>query len=207
MSKTLKPHLLLESRHNALLIRHTEPLTSNEISHLQSIINYGVDLIIYDFESSENIRDANKIIQICKNNKIPFIVKSKIEIAMEIGADGIHIEAKEIPIIQKARLIIGDSKIVGVSVGNYSQAEIAWRSGADYLSPSPVFRIPSLGYGKMAVGLELIKTINHNLDIPQYPFGGINPLNMEMVYKSGAYGVIIDYGTYSDPQNRDLVRN
>src|SRR3989338_6805373 len=83
--------------------------------------------------------EAIKLLKICRENNVLFIVNDYADIALEIGADGVHLGQSDIP-IKKARKICGDKLIIGLSTHSVEQAVKAGKEDVDYITMGPVYK-------------------------------------------------------------------
>ncbi|MGJ7920060.1 thiamine phosphate synthase [Neobacillus sp. LXY-4] len=141
-------------------------------------------------EGSARLALAKELQQLCRKNKIPFIVNDDVELALRLDADGVHI-GQEDESVESVRKLIGD-KILGVSAHTIEEAEFAIKNGADYLGIGPVFPTKTKEDAKEAAGFSLIQALRENgCDIPIVGIGGINGDNSASVIEAGANGVAV----------------
>ena len=145
-----------------------------------------VQLRMKDTSSREMLKQAIKIQNIaCEMNRI-FIVNDRIDIAMASDADGVHLGQDDIP-LKDARRLIGDEKIIGISVSSKEEAVKAYEDGADYVAIGSIFNTQTkkdAGYG---LGLDAIINVRKAIpDIPLVAIGGINLGNIKDVIRAGA---------------------
>jgi thiamine-phosphate pyrophosphorylase len=138
----------------------------------------------------EYIREALEIKSFLNDNNIPLIINDRIDIAMAVEADGIHIGQTDMP-FETAKKIVKDSMLIGVSVESIEDAIEADMAGADYISVSPVFQTPTKKDTAPALGLRGIARISALTKKPVIGIGGINQMNCAEVIQSGACGVSI----------------
>lgn len=136
--------------------------------------------------SREFYEVALKVKEITKKYNVPLIINDRIDIALLVDADGLHIGQKDIPLIE-ARKIIGKNKIIGLSVSNLEEAVQGEKEGADYLGVGAVF---STSTKKDAEDCNLKKLIQikQKTNIPIVAIGGINKSNVGSVSKTGIEG-------------------
>lgn len=120
----------------------------------------------------EFLEIAKKIKRITDNHKIPLVINDNIDIAIRINADGIHIGQNDITCIE-ARKILGDDKIIGVTVTNLEEAKEAILSGATYLGVGAIYKSNTKKEATV-VGKEELKKITEYSTIPVVVIGGIN---------------------------------
>jgi len=126
---------------------------------------------------------GRKIKQLCLQFETTFIVNDRVDIALILEADGVHLGQDDLD-VQSARDILGKNIIVGVSTHAPEQALKAVEDGADYIGVGPVFATPTK-LGKKPVGLEYAKWVAENIDIPAFAIGGIDLENFEEVLDTG----------------------
>ncbi|MGB9720091.1 MAG: thiamine phosphate synthase [bacterium] len=123
------------------------------------------------------------------NAKFKFIINDRIDIALGVGADGVHLGKDDLP-ISCARKILGDKFIIGASAHSLKEALSAEKSGADYLGVGAVFPTTTK-YDAQVCGLNLIKLISKRVSIPVIGIGGISSKNYRKVLNAGANGIAI----------------
>lgn len=121
---------------------------------------------------------------------IPLIINDNIQIAKEIDASGVHIGQSD-DTIQSARALLGEHKIIGVSVGNVQEAKNAQSSGANYVGIGAVFDTKSKADINAPLGLKQLKEIAVNINIPSVAIGGINALNVKEIMQCEVSGVAV----------------
>jgi thiamine-phosphate pyrophosphorylase len=126
---------------------------------------------------------AEKISKMAKKAGAAFIVNDYLDIAKQVGAEGVHLGQEDMP-IRKARKLLGGDKIIGVSTHSFVQALKAEKDGADYISVGPVFSTPSKP-GVKPVGLRLLQKIVNQVKVPVVAIGGINDSNIGRVNRAG----------------------
>ncbi|HOQ13207.1 MAG TPA: thiamine phosphate synthase [Spirochaetota bacterium] len=128
--------------------------------------------------------DALLLREQCKGTT-KFIVNDRIDIAMAVDADGVHIGQDDMP-LSVAREILGKDKIIGVTVHNLIEATEAVMGGADYLGVAPIFATSTKEDSGKPCGVELIGEIKSKFAIPVAAIGGINLDNALDVINAGA---------------------
>lgn len=133
---------------------------------------------------------ALEIREITLKYNVPLIINDRVDIAMAIDADGVHLGQQDLP-VSIARKILGNNKIIGVSAQNIDLALKAQNDGADYLGVGAVFKTNTKKDALQGVGLQMIKSISEKIKIPFVGIGGIDHSNAKSVIESGANGVAI----------------
>ena len=132
---------------------------------------------------------ARRVKQITKPRNIPLIINDRIDIALAIDADGIHIGQGDMP-AKIARRIVGESMIVGVSASNYNEGTIAINDGADYLGVGAMF---ATGTKTDAVitPFDDLRRLRTDFSIPIVVIGGINEKTIPMFKGLGIDGFAV----------------
>ena len=137
-----------------------------------------------DLPKKEIFREAAAIRTLTRKSKIKFIINDHVDIALAIGADGVHLGQDDLPIYD-ARKILGREKIIGISTRTLKQAIDAESSGADYIGFGPVFSTST----KMTVrpkGLKALNDIRRHIKIPVVAIGGIKSDDVPGILGAGA---------------------
>lgn len=138
----------------------------------------------------EFIREALGIKDLLASRKIPLIINDRLDVALAVGAAGIHLGQKDMP-LKMARTIAGDRMIIGISVESVDDAAAAERGGADYLGVSPIFATPTKTDTAPALGLGGLAEIRRTVTLPLVAIGGLSSDNAGAVIRSGADGVAV----------------
>jgi thiamine-phosphate pyrophosphorylase len=148
----------------------------------------GVRLIQYRNKtaSTRDLYDeASQLKALCSESGSRLIINDRIDIAMSVDADGVHIGQSDLPYVD-ARRLLGDRKIIGVSVRSVEEALQAWRMGADYVGVGPIFSTSTKADDGEPCGLDTLKAIRRTCGIPIAAIGGIDLTNVRKVIESGA---------------------
>ncbi len=132
---------------------------------------------------------ALKIKEICKKYGVTMLINDRIDIALAVDADGVHLGQSDMP-IQIAKKLIGYNKIVGISAGNINEAKEAEKNGADYIGVGAVFST-STKKDADAVEKETLKKIVDEVSIPVFAIGGINVENMDYLKGTNIDGICV----------------
>ncbi len=142
-----------------------------------------------NFVEEKIIEEASAIKNLCDEFKVPFVVNDDVFLAKKIDADGAHVGQGDMP-LERAREILGENKIIGVSAQNVEQAILAQRRGADYLGVGAIFQTQSKGDAQ-SVSIETLRSICEAVEIPVVAIGGINCENVSRLEKSGSAGISV----------------
>lgn len=140
-----------------------------------------------DYE--EFLEEAKQIQKLCKEYKVPFVINDNVEIAKQIGADGVHVGQDDME-SGKVRTLLGEDKIIGVSAHNVEEALLAQANGADYLGVGAVFNTTSKD-DVSTLNHEVLKEICKAVSIPVIAIGGINEENVWKLAGTGICGVAV----------------
>jgi thiamine-phosphate pyrophosphorylase len=119
-----------------------------------------------------------------------FIVNDRLDVALAVEADGLHVGQADMP-ISLARRLLGPAYLLGVSVATLAEAEQAISEGADYLSVSPVFSTQSKVDAGEGVGLSVLSEVIGLSPLPVIAIGGIGEENVASIIRAGACGVAV----------------
>ena len=161
---------------------------AGNISDVRNAVEAGVGAVQYrnkEGTTKELIGEAEKLKHICKAGSALFIVNDRVDVALAVDADGIHIGQDDMP-YETARNLLGNEKKIGVTVHNVDEARHAEKSGADYVGASPVFGTTTKADAGETIGIFLIKEIKKSCKIPIVAIGGINLENAKEAVGAGA---------------------
>ncbi len=137
---------------------------------------------------------------------VTFLVNDRLDVALAAGADGVHLGWDDIPPI-KARRLLGDELIMGVSASSVEEAVAAREAGADYLGVGPVYPTSTKEDAGEPLGLEGLREIAQAVDIPVVAIGGVNLERVREVLEAGASGVaVISAVTEAEDMRRAVLR-
>lgn len=118
-----------------------------------------------------------------------FLVNDRVDQALALGADGVHIGPEDFP-LPLARKILGPDKIIGYSVKRVEDALFAYKQGADYLGVGPIFSTTTKDAGP-ALGAEILRRLREAVALPILAIGGIDEGNVQVPILWGADGVAV----------------
>ncbi len=134
-------------------------------------------------EKEKNTREyivlAQKLHTLCRKYNVPLIVDDRIDVAMAVGAEGVHLGQSDMP-IDSARKILGNDIIIGATAKTVPQALEAYRQGADYLGVGAIY--PTTTKVKTVLtSCETLKDICSAIPIPVNAIGGLNKDNIDIL--------------------------
>jgi thiamine-phosphate pyrophosphorylase len=160
-------------------------------SDVRQAVSCGVKVVQYRNKNAETLQmyqEAALLREICRDSGSLFLINDRIDIALATQADGVHLGQSDMPCLA-ARKLLGQDKIIGVTVHNLGEALAAERIGADYLGVSPIFQTATKPDAGKPAGISLIEEIHSRVDIPLIAIGGINHCNAGEVVRAGADGL------------------
>lgn len=177
------------------------------IDCVREALEGGVTLVQYRAKtasSAEMYDEALQLKALCDSFKVPLIINDRLDIAMAVGAAGVHLGQDDLP-CAAARRILGEDYIIGVSAHNPAEAKAALQSGADYLGCGAVFGTATKADVKK-LGTEGLTAICREKGLPVVGIGGVTADNYREVRAAGADGAAIVSGILAQPDIRATVR-
>jgi thiamine-phosphate pyrophosphorylase len=169
--------------------------SDNLLETVEASLQAGLGLVQYR-EKEGNDRDrfnlALSLCQLCHRYNSLFLVNDRLDLALAVGADGIHLGQTDLP-VAVARSLLGKKAIIGLSTTCPEELEIALNSDVDYVGVGPVYATPTKP-GKAASGFEYVSYAAAKLDslnLPWYAIGGIDLSNVSEVLNAGASRVAV----------------
>lgn len=162
------------------------------IRSLEEAILGGVTLIQLREKNATSLEFyslAVKVKELTSKYNIPLIINDRVDIALAVDADGVHVGQDDMP-ANVVRDILGKDKIVGVSTATLEEALKAIEGGADYIGVGALFPTDTKTDTRI-VTLDQLKNIKENINIPVVGIGGINENNIKSVSETGIDGVAI----------------
>ena len=157
-------------------------------SDVLSAVSCGVEVVQYRNKNAQTLQmyeEALRLREICLGGDCLFLINDRLDIALAVEADGVHVGQTDMPCLQ-ARRLLGPEKVIGVTVHNLAEAVQAECEGADYLGVSPIFQTATKPDAGKPAGIRLIEEIQDQVDIPLVAIGGINHANASQVIGAGA---------------------
>lgn len=150
------------------------------------------------------LKEAIEIGALCRRYSVPFIINDDVEIALQCGADGVHVGQEDMAAAE-ARRLLGPDKIVGVTCKTVEQAIEAERQGADYLGSGAMF--PSLAKpGATGISFDTLRAICAAVETPVVAIGGITHDNVDKLRDTGIAGVCVVGAIFAQPDPEQAAR-
>lgn len=176
------------------------------IDCVREALEGGVTLVQYRAKtasSAEMYAEALQLKALCDSFKVPLIINDRLDIAMAVGAAGVHLGQDDLP-CAAARKILGEDYIIGVSAHNPAEARAALLCGADYLGCGAVFGTATKADVKK-LGTDGLAAICKAKGLPVVGIGGVTADNYREVRAAGADGAAIVSGILAQPDIRATV--
>lgn len=171
----------------------------NLVGFLEKALQAGITCFQFREKGVGSLTDRVQIIEmawkcqlLCGRYRVPFFVNDDIELALILGADGIHVGQDDRQ-IQEVIALCGAKMKVGLSVSTVEEAVVASRmEGIDYLGAGPIFATRSKSDAKAPSGVVLLKQMRDlGITLPVVAIGGITIENVDRVLQAGADGVAV----------------
>lgn len=167
---------------------HALSLGRDNISVVRELLEEGIKIIQYrekERKMGVMLEECRAIRRLTREYEATFIVNDHVDIALLVDADGVHVGQDDLPVAEVRRLL-GPDKIIGLSTHSPEQARMAISAGADYIGVGPIYATKTKKDVCEPVGLEYLKYVVDNLEIPFVAIGGIKASNINDVVKAGA---------------------
>lgn len=135
----------------------------------------------------EYIELAEKVHEIAKRYNVPLIIDDRVDVALAVDAEGVHVGASDMP-IATARKLMGDNKIVGATAKTVPWAKEAYEQGADYLGVGAIYPTTTKVV-TVLTSTETLDAITKAVPIPVNAIGGLNKDNIDVLKGIGISGI------------------
>ena len=160
-----KCHLLKEI--DFYLVTDSGLSKKGTLSDVKEAVEAGCKIVQYrekNKSTKEMVYEASEIKRICGDRAI-FLVNDRIDVALAVDADGVHIGQDDMP-IEIAKKLLGADKIIGLTVHNIEEAIEAEKSGADYVGLGPIFDTATKKDAGKGIGPAKIREVKNAIKIP-----------------------------------------
>lgn len=148
-----------------------------------------------NLREEEFIAEAIQIKELCHRYYIPLIINDYVDIAIKIGADGVHVGIEDTP-VEVIRRKVGENFIIGATAKTIEQAKVAEKAGANYLGVGAVFPSPTKE-NAIRITNEQLKAICSSVSIPTVAIGGISHENIQELKGGGMDGIAVVSAIFS----------
>ena len=182
---------------------HGRPL----LGCVEEALAAGVTLVQYRAKAADGgvlYAEACRLKELCDKYNVPLIINDRLDIALAVGAAGVHLGQDDLP-CAVARRLLGEDFIIGVSAHNPAEAVKAVSEGADYLGCGAVFGTATK-HDVAKLGLENLRAIRKAVAVPMVGIGGITADNYAEVLATGADGAAIVSGILAQDDISAVVK-
>ncbi len=159
-----------------------------QVSLAEKLLKGGVKTLQLRMKGEENLQlikdQAESIIRLKNSYDFTFIINDFVEIALDLGVDGIHVGQDDMKIAQ-IRSLSKKKILIGYSSHSFEEAKEAEKQGADYVALGAIFPTPTKGPGHPVVGINTLEQVVQSLNIPVVAIGGITRENFMDVRNTG----------------------
>ncbi|KZR86601.1 thiamine phosphate synthase [Synechococcus sp. MIT S9504] len=162
------------------------------LKRVELALRAGVSLVQYRCKQGADalkLQEARQLAELCQAHQALLIINDRIDLALLVDADGVHLGQEDVP-HSEARQLMGPDKLIGRSTHRLDQLLVAQEQGADYLGVGPVYATATKADRKPA-GLDWVRQAEHSATVPWFAIGGINGDNITEVLTAGASRVAV----------------
>ena len=139
---------------------------------------------------------AKAAMAVARERGVQIIINDRVDIALAVGADGVHLGQDDLP-PEAARRLLGDNAVIGCSTHSLSQALEVTKLPVDYIAIGPIFQTSTKENPSPVVGLDGLRVVREAIGkLPLVAIGGITPANIEEVIEAGADAVAMIRGLW-----------
>jgi thiamine-phosphate pyrophosphorylase len=175
---------------------------------VEQAIRGGATLVQYRAKNApgrDMVQEALALLEVTRRYQVPLIINDRVDVALAVDAEGVHLGQEDIP-CTLARKLIGPDKILGISASSVEEALQAEQDGADYLGVGAVFPTGTKADAGDAIGLEGLRAVCQAVNIPIVAIGGINADNAAAVAATGVAGLSVVSAIVSAPDPQLAAR-
>lgn len=166
--------------------------TENLFATVEAALQGGLTLVQYrDKTADDDVRlsNAQTLCQLCHRYNALFIVNDRVDLAIAVDADGVHLGQQDLP-IALARQLLGSQRLIGRSTHCPDDLHRAIQDGADYIGVGPVYETPTKA-GRPAAGFDYVRYAAAHATLPWFAIGGIDTSNLPEVLAANVDRVAI----------------
>ncbi len=197
----------LQQLTQARLYLVTSPV-ENILATVEAALQGGLRLVQYrdkDSDDETRLATAHSLCQLCHRYGALFVVNDRVDLALAVAADGVHLGQQDIP-LALARQLLGAQRLIGRSTHCPDDLHRAIAEGADYIGVGPVYETPTKA-GRVAVGLDYVRYAAEHSTVPWFAIGGIDSTNLSEVLAAGADRVAIVRAVMQAPQPTQVTQH
>lgn len=175
------------------LVVDPDHVSGDVITTVRAAISGGVTMVqlrVKNRTDRETLELGQPLRSVCSQSGVPFIVNDRLDLAMALLADGIHLGVDDLP-LELARQLTTPDFTIGYSPESDNQVQAAHERGADYLGIGPLFGTSTKMDAGTALGIDEFARRRAMTPLPVVAIGGINARNAPSAMASGADGVAV----------------
>lgn len=152
----------------------------------------------------ELYREAEQLLQAARDVGATFIVNDRCDVALAVGADGVHLGQADLP-LSLAKGIMSPDQLIGLSTHGLDQVREATVVGADYVGFGPIFPTASKADHEPVVGVEGLRQARMSTPLPMFAIGGLTVASVEGLIQAGADGIAVMSAIWAAPDIAAVV--
>ena len=167
----------------------------------------GVDVVQLrdkDLEAKPLLARARVVVAVCRDLGVPFVLNDRPDLALEVGADGVHVGQEDAP-VSLARRILGPDAIVGLSTHSDEDLEAARTEDVSYISAGPVVATPTKP-GRRGTGIGYVTLASARSSVPVFVTGGVTPERIPALAAGGVRHFVVVRHLTEAPDARRAAR-
>jgi len=176
-----------------LVTDEPEAYSSNLFDGVDAAIAGGVTMVQYRATKGSGrflYETARTLAERLRKHSIPLIINDRLDLALAVNADGLHLGQNDIP-VDVARCLLGKQAILGLSITDPDQLKAVDFDLVDYIGAGPVFSTATKTDAAPAIGLEVLARITRRSKVPVVAIGGIHHSNAKAVFDTGVAGLAV----------------
>ncbi|MCB8888411.1 thiamine phosphate synthase [Vreelandella malpeensis] len=147
------------------------------------------------------IHQARRLKAVLAGSGVPLIINDRLEVALESGADGLHVGQSDAAVLQ-ARQALGAHAILGLSINTRQELDTAPMEALDYVGLGPVFATPSKQDHAAPLGFAGLAALAGASRLPSVAIGGLKAEHVDQVFAAGAQGLAVISAICGTPDPR-----
>lgn len=177
-------------------------------ARIEEACRAGIDILqLREKEATtrELLEKGARMQQIAKEYGVPFVIDDRVDVALALDTDGVHVGADDLP-VGMARKLLGPDKIVGATAKTVEAARAAQKDGADYLGVGAIFATTTHD-NPVRTSVDTLKDIVQAVDIGVLAIGGLTADNVDVLRGTEANGAcVVRYLMQSEQVTKDVTR-
>jgi thiamine-phosphate pyrophosphorylase len=133
---------------------------------------------------------ASALLDLLRPRRVPLIINDQVDLALAVGADGVHVGQNDLP-VDVVRRLIGPRKLLGLSITTRQQLDAVPPNAVDYFGIGPVFPTISKDDAAPAIGIDQLAQLTALTSLPVVAIGGISLGNASEVFAAGVAGIAV----------------